>query len=58
MSYTSSYDFFFLLYRAFPKFKEALRLIPAKIKHDSPLDATSARDLFPAIQPIHRYIKV
>ncbi|CAF4421004.1 unnamed protein product, partial [Rotaria magnacalcarata] len=43
---------------AFPKFKEVLRLIPANIKRDSPLDATSARDLFPAIQPIYRYLKV
>ncbi|CAF3972100.1 unnamed protein product, partial [Rotaria magnacalcarata] len=43
--------------KAFPKFKEALRLIPANIKRDSPLDATSARDLFPAIQPIYRYLK-
>ncbi|CAM4889254.1 unnamed protein product [Rotaria socialis] len=43
--------------KAFPKFKEALRLIPANIKCDSLLDATSARDLFPAIQPIYRYLK-
>lgn len=49
---------FFLLCRVFSKFKEAIRLIPANIQRETALDASSARDIFPAIQPIYRYVKV
>ncbi|CAF2351851.1 unnamed protein product [Rotaria sp. Silwood2] len=43
--------------KVFSKFKEAIRLIPETIKRDTSLDANSAQALFPAIQPIHRYVK-
>ncbi len=44
--------------RTFSKFKEAIRLLPANIQRETPLDGNSARDVFPAIQPIYRYVKV
>ena len=44
--------------RVFSKFKEAIRLIPANIQRDTELDVNSARDIFPSIQPIYRYVKV
>lgn len=43
--------------RVFSKFKEAIQLIPPSIQRDTTLDARSARDLFPALQPIYRYVK-
>ncbi|CAF1022731.1 unnamed protein product [Rotaria sp. Silwood1] len=43
--------------KVFSKFKEAIRLVPETIKRDTPLDANSARAIFPAIQPIYRYVK-
>jgi hypothetical protein len=48
----------FFSYRVFAKFKEAIRLFPANIQRETPLDNNTARDLFPAIQPIYRYVKV
>lgn len=44
--------------RVFSKFKESIRLIPANIQRETTLDANSARDIFPALQPIYRYVKV
>ena len=48
----------FVFPRAFSKFKETLRLIPATIQSETALDENSAREIFPSIQPIYRYIKV
>ncbi|CAF0812715.1 unnamed protein product [Rotaria sordida] len=45
------------LEKVFLKFKEAIRLIPANIQRHTPLDGSSARAIFPAMQPIYRYVK-
>ncbi|CAF3878324.1 unnamed protein product, partial [Adineta steineri] len=43
--------------KVFSKFKEAVRLLPANIQRETPLDTNTARNIFPGIQPIYRYIK-
>jgi len=48
----------FLSSRVFSKFKEAIRLIPTSIQRETALDNNTARDIFPSIQPIYRYVKV
>ena len=42
----------------FAKFKEAIRLFPANIQRETALNEQTARDIFPALQPIYRYVKV
>lgn len=42
----------------FAKFKDAIRLFPANIQRETPLNEQTARDIFPALQPIYRYVKV
>ncbi|UJR27836.1 hypothetical protein I4U23_009102 [Adineta vaga] len=44
--------------KVFAKFKEAIRLFPANIQRETPLNENIARDIFPALQPIYRYVKV
>ncbi|CAF1450085.1 unnamed protein product [Adineta ricciae] len=44
--------------KVFAKFKEAIRLFPANIQRETALNEQTARDIFPALQPIYRYVKL